>query len=67
MNLLISETIKTVTLLNHLVEKLGYNVETEGFGYDENRNLIALNEGNIIPFEEGLDFLLSELKIVEKK
>lgn len=59
------ETDKLVTILNHVVEKLGYDVETNGFGYseDEELNIFAIDEYDVIDFESGLDFLIDELGI----
>lgn len=67
MQLSINEAEKLVTLLNHQIEQLGYDVETEGFGYDEEGNISALSGDDLISFEEGLDFLIDELGIEKEE
>jgi len=61
MKLTNSETEKLVTILNYLIEKIGYEVDTDGFGYYEDGEIFSITGNDIETFEEGLEFLLSEL------
>lgn len=49
-----------ITALNFIVEDMDYDVGSDGFGYDNDR-VLALSGDDIIDFEEGLDFLVSEI------
>lgn len=55
-----------VTGLNNIVESLGYDVKTDGFGYTQEK-VFAINGDDIDDFEEGIDFLLSEMPDVFSK
>ena len=55
-----------VTGLNNIVESLGYDVKTDGFGYTEEK-IFAITGDDIDDFEEGIDFLLSEMPDVFSK
>lgn len=55
-----------VTGLNNIVESLGYDVKTDGFGYTQEK-VFAITGDDIDDFEEGIDFLLSEMPDVFSK
>ena len=61
MELTQTETEKLVSILNYVVESLGYEAEQDGFGYDESFQISALSGNDMDSFEEGLDFLLHEI------
>jgi len=61
---ILPETAKEnlVTILNHLIENLGYDVCKDGFAFSEDHELFSLAGGEESSFEEGLEFLMSELE-----
>ena len=61
MELTQTETEKLVSILNYVVESLGYEVDQDGFGYDESFQISALSGNDMDSFEDGLDFLLHEI------
>lgn len=53
----IKECDLLVSILNMQVEQLGYNVDEEGFGYDDECVISCANGDS---FQEGLQWLWSE-------
>ena len=64
MKLTAREVDKLVFVLNRVVEKHGYNANTEGFSYDDDLNIFVKDgRDGAIRFECGLDFLIDEFEI----
>jgi hypothetical protein len=62
------EVDKLVFVLNHLIEQHGYNANKDGFSYDDDLNIFMKDsEYETIDFENGLDFLIDRLGIIESQ
>lgn len=58
-----SEVDKLVCVLNHIIEERGYDVNKDGFSYDDDLNIFNFDESQTVDFESGLDFMIAELGI----
>ena len=64
MKLTAREVDKLVFVLNHVIERNGYNANTEGFSYDEDLKIFVKDgDYETVSFECGLDFLINEFGI----
>ena len=58
------EVDKLVCVLNHIVKEYGYNVNNDGFSYDDDLNIFTKDEDyEALGFENGLDFLIDIMEI----
>lgn len=62
MKLSISQVDKLVSVLNVIIEKIGYDANSQGFGYEEDGTISRICGDEIESFDEGLDFLMDEMK-----
>lgn len=65
----IKEADRLVSILNHIVETAGYNVDCHGFGYDQDLNISAINEGDLDDdLSEALDWVWTDLlfRVIKK-
>lgn len=62
MKLTMLQVENLVSVLNVMVEMVGYNVDSQGFGYDETGTISRICGDGMESFDEGLDFLMDEMK-----